>query len=370
MIDIDQKCRRTNLSLPSCVERIKWWILFRWKIVKITFLSLFYNTHLYPNDKLSGDYVFDTLIQPAFWFVDNFTKILGPVFVIVVTFLTFCGVFVAYWVGLPWYLENKSNYLTYSIVIFGHYLLLNVVFHYWKALTTSPGAPPSSPLEVVVSVCKKCISPKPPRTHHCSVCNTCVLKMDHHCPWLNNCVGFYNHRHFFLYMVFMVVGCFYLMVCGAEIAYQEFIGNWGLESNTTMDISNQPRYYTEEGGFYVFSKRSLIFFETFMTSGCFFSLGGLTLWHAKLIHAGQTSIEAHINRSETQRLAELGKIYKNPYNFTPLYNWYLFLGLVSGRGWLSVFLPSSHPPVGDGLTWDTIYSCRVEWTYGYSPKQS
>ena len=33
----------------------------------------------------------------------------------------------------------------------------------------------------VVSICKKCISPKPPRTHHCSVCKTCVLKMDHHC---------------------------------------------------------------------------------------------------------------------------------------------------------------------------------------------
>lgn len=38
-----------------------------------------------------------------------------------------------------------------------------------------------------VSICKKCIAPKPPRTHHCSVCNRCVLKMDHHCrilqPW-------------------------------------------------------------------------------------------------------------------------------------------------------------------------------------------
>ena len=31
------------------------------------------------------------------------------------------------------------------------------------------------------SICRKCIAPKPPRTHHCSVCNKCVLKMDHHC---------------------------------------------------------------------------------------------------------------------------------------------------------------------------------------------
>lgn len=36
-----------------------------------------------------------------------------------------------------------------------------------------------------VSICKKCIAPKPPRTHHCSICNRCVLKMDHHCRILN-----------------------------------------------------------------------------------------------------------------------------------------------------------------------------------------
>ena len=210
------------------------------------------------------------------------------------------------------------------LIVVGHYLLINVSFHFIMALTTSPGHPPTnSVLEQVSSVCKKCISPKPPRTHHCSVCKTCVLKMDHHCPWLNNCVGHFNHRYFFLYMVFMVVGCMFIMMFGFEIFFEEFYDNWW--GNSSAEINLDIKYRGQNLG--IFSRRSLVFYEAFMSTACFLSLGGLCLWHARLIHAGQTSIEAHINRSETRRLAQLGKIYSNPYNFGPVHNWYLFLGM-------------------------------------------
>lgn len=77
----------------------------------------------------------------------------------------------------------------------------------------------------------------------------------------------------------------------------------------------------------LFFRKSLVFYEAFMSTACFLSLGGLCLWHARLIHNGQTSIEAHINKSEAKRMAEMGKIYKNPYDFGPRYNWHLFLGI-------------------------------------------
>ena len=125
-------------------------------------------------------------MEPMFWFVDNFTKMLGPFFIAAVSCLTTCIVLICYVIGLP-YWWKKSPITTIFLLIFGNWLLLNIAFHYFMGCYVSPGLPPKSALiPVAVSICKKCITPKPPRTHHCSVCNKCILKMDHHCRILLN----------------------------------------------------------------------------------------------------------------------------------------------------------------------------------------
>ena len=43
--------------------------------------------------------------------------------------------------------------------------------------------------------CKKCQRHKPPRTHHCRVCNKCVLRMDHHCVWAGEGGGAWSMIH-------------------------------------------------------------------------------------------------------------------------------------------------------------------------------
>lgn len=58
--------------------------------------------------------------------------------------------------------------------------------------------------------CTKCDCIKPPRTHHCSICGVCVMRMDHHCPWVGNCVGLMTHKYFFCYLFWTVVACLHV----------------------------------------------------------------------------------------------------------------------------------------------------------------
>lgn len=59
--------------------------------------------------------------------------------------------------------------------------------------------------------CKWCLKYKPDRTHHCRVCNICVLRMDHHCPWVYNCIGFRNHKYFFLLLIYTAMDL--ILIC-------------------------------------------------------------------------------------------------------------------------------------------------------------
>ncbi|XP_046658649.1 palmitoyltransferase ZDHHC16-like isoform X2 [Homalodisca vitripennis] len=349
-----------------------------WIYLKLCFFSLFCNVHL------DQSYAADVVMEPMIWFVDNFTKCLGPLFVACVVTLMSAVIVISYWIGLPYWWE-RNCYVTVGLLVVGHWLLVNTLFHYYMGVVTPPGYPPQDSLiPEAVSICKKCIAPKPPRTHHCSVCNRCVLKMDHHCPWLNNCVGHYNHRYFYMYMIFIVASTLFIMVFGFELAYtevwlgeregddEELVGhpvrfnNSGSEPVVEWDEEMESRSPPASQSPEVMWRRRSIIFMAFICSGAFVALGCLSSWHANLIARGETSIEAHINKSETKRLAKLNKIYINPYNFGRDKNWRKFLGLERGRSWWHLLLPSRHKPEGDGLTWDSVFSVTEEVSVDHS----
>lgn len=99
----------------------------------------------------------------------------------------------------------------------------------------------------------------------------------------------------------------------------------------------------------------ILIFIIIVLLATFLALTFLSTWHGKMITRGETSIEACINKSETKRFIQMGRVYRNPYDFGAKENWRRFLGLVNGRTvWRHVLLPSGHLPEGNGFIWETV----------------
>ncbi|XP_063101180.1 palmitoyltransferase ZDHHC16 isoform X7 [Cavia porcellus] len=201
-----------------------------------------------------------------------------------------------------------------------YWLVDNVIRWFGVAITTPPGYPPQGRNDIAtVSICKKCIYPKPARTHHCSICNS------------------YGSWDLF------------------REAYAAIERMKQLDKNKPQTLANQTYHQTPPPTFSFRERvthKSLVYLW-FLCSSVALALGALTAWHAVLISRGETSIERHINKKERRRLQEKGRVFRNPYNYGCLDNWKVFLGVDTGRHWLTrVLLPSSHLPHGNGMSWE------------------
>ncbi|ERF68683.1 hypothetical protein EPUS_05744 [Endocarpon pusillum Z07020] len=216
--------------------------------------------------------------------------------------LTTWAAYVEASIGLPTLAFGNTKSWTSkpsSIIGVCLYILLNV--SYTTAVFTDPGSPSSprsSPRKdhkgyshlptseassqftlaqpITVSstgaprYCKKCTHPKPDRTHHCSTCHRCVLKMDHHCPWLATCVGLHNYKPFVLFLVYTSLFCW---VCFGSTAY------W-----VWTELLNAERY-----------QENLMPINVVLLAVISGIIGlvltGFTAWHLYLCVRGMTTIE-------------------------------------------------------------------------------
>lgn len=361
-----------NTRLSACLCGIPWLIGSVQLLLQCLgiFFKSFFNNYLLAEGGMTHAFV-----EPVFWVADSVLISIGPFLTMLVIFLSSFTVFVAYWIVYPFY-KQQNAWLAYGLAAVGNWILVNFVFNYYMGFSTSPGHPPKHGLNVdSANVCKKCLTPKPPRTHHCSICGQCVLKMDHHCPWMNHCVGHWNHRYFYMFMVYTLLGSVFLLAIGYRTAYSVVFANPGefdFYYENVNDIligvplgksaskehlafrSSRPltvfpfAFYLET---HQFRYKSLIFVSLTLVV-IFFAVLVLTLWHGKLISGGETSVEFLKNKYEMLKRSKEGGTFKNPFDFGWKMNWRIFLGLYNGRTiWRHILLPSTHKPLDNGVTW-------------------
>ncbi|CAN8230958.1 unnamed protein product [Cochlearia groenlandica] len=132
--------------------------------------------------------------------------------------------------GPSLFIGGFDSLLSLLVLSLFHFLLIMLMWSYFSVVVTDPGGVPfgwrpeldieksdGSQTAVVeadpsvsvgdssshgVRYCRKCNQYKPPRSHHCSVCGRCILKMDHHCVWVVNCVGAMNYKSFLLFLFY------------------------------------------------------------------------------------------------------------------------------------------------------------------------
>lgn len=103
---------------------------------------------------------------------------------------------------IVFFLFNCSLWGPFHVVSFNTVTLLLVMSHL-KAICSDPGVVPLPQTRMDFSdihtggsgasddceerddwsVCTRCETYRPPRAHHCRICERCIRRMDHHCPW-------------------------------------------------------------------------------------------------------------------------------------------------------------------------------------------
>jgi palmitoyltransferase len=279
--------------------------------------------------------------------IEFMMRLAGPIFVFLATTLITGIMVVHFQVLLPYY-TPYDTFLGLLHTIWSVFVCFNMAFNYYMVVFSLPGKTPDVTEEEKIYVedlkkipepkkgegfsryCKICKKPKPARCHHCHVCGKCVLRMDHHCPWIGNCVGFYNHRYFLLFLLYLWIGC-------AWVAFFSF-----------FPFSSESPYLWKGA----ISKGTIIFVFV-LTLSVSFAVGFLLVWHLYLALTNQTTIEFYYNKFKNSEAKTKQERYVNEFDLGWKKNWQVFFGQIKRNWWYMWCLPTTSPPPGDGIIYQT-----------------
>ncbi|CAF1702896.1 probable protein S-acyltransferase 12 [Brassica napus] len=237
-------------------------------------------------------------------------KVLGY-FMILLVFAVVAVSYYAVVVNTWWPILIESSHgaltaLACLIISLFHFLLMMLLWSYFTVVFTDPGSVPEhfrrelgggESLEAGTSTdqrafgslgyCPKCRNVKPPRCHHCSVCQRCVLKMDHHCVWIVNCVGARNYKFFLLFLLYT----FLETMLDVVVLLPSFIKFF----SQALKHSSSP------------GKLASLVLAFVLNLAFVLSLLCFVVMHLSLLSTNTTSVEVHEKNGDVRWKYDLGK---------------------------------------------------------------
>ncbi|KAI8897943.1 DHHC palmitoyltransferase-domain-containing protein [Globomyces pollinis-pini] len=268
-------------------------------------------------------------------FAETLVRRYGWIFVgITVQLITFTPLAAQIVLFHPWLSYDTERHYLLLVAPF-HLSVLSIWINYILGCRTSPGHVPLdyTPVSGKPRWCKECSCYKPPRSHHCSICNKCVLKMDHHCPWLNNCIGQNNHAYFLRFIGSVTVASLYGSFLIALRIWEIVQYQNDLRAYYRGDWDTPLRFSPPLSGFQIVTMFIviIIFFLLLLTVGI------LYVWQLFYLYDNTTTIE----NSENSTIESLKKRNIIPEDKVFPYDlgWYNNFQQMFGNYWFLWWLP-------------------------------